>query len=574
MSVFNRPHMVLVTNFLKSLTKNQLSQCSGGEYDRINEMLQEVEDRETSLEDDDDDEDGDNSKKRRLIEQYRTYLERSRKQIKIMQRAENISTELKSKLQGRSTKAMPQIFHISASEYMDWIRKAKLSFSNQPALSPEMTGIPAIRSFLYSLPAQQSLRDYESHINVAIPAFIDKIKRTVTDNDRDGGFRTIADDFDSFRKNFTTRLLTQAKSAFRDASNNSIARINSDIPVFKEQLEENLTTDWLTLRAGAFNRIVKCRGVVPKGASKAKGLEEGCHWTRELAEMLAPGFNKWFNAHTSRMKIVALALHQGLDQLHHKTIISMDGSSANMVTIEKAKRKWASFRTKLLAKLMVMVDEVSKVETLMYEDATMEFGRERNLIAYVTDDLYAEVFNAVPEEKPPLPAKSGKKKPTKRYVMSKIKFQKKKMEDLFLNPENHFVDQVFTKFQRKLDDNLNQLLDNHFAGIEKLLEELSANLRAEAPIDYRITQEGEAIRADLAQQIPDLEERARALQTMLPKVEEHEQETSRISSEISQDMEDADENLNSIIDRIEGKKRTNAPMHTKQQLKRVKTEPA
>ena len=250
-----------------------------------------MEDQEANL-DDNEDEDKTNEKKRRIVEQYRTYLKRSRKQRKILQRSNNIEAELTSKLQGRSASDMPQVFYTSASEYMDRICKAKLGFAHQPALTPEMTGIPALRKFLFSLSSQQNLRDYEKHIGTVIPAFIEKVKRTVTENDRDGGFRTIADELDAHRKGFMKRLLSQAKSAFQDSSTISMAKLSTDIPSFKEQPKEKMTADWFTLRAAAFTRIMRCRGVVPKGASKAKGLEQGCHWNQEIAEIPAPRFNK------------------------------------------------------------------------------------------------------------------------------------------------------------------------------------------------------------------------------------------------------------------------------------------
>ncbi|KAE8863540.1 hypothetical protein PTNB73_06747 [Pyrenophora teres f. teres] len=562
----------VVTTKIDSLSKDQLSQCSGGEYDRINKLLQEAEDREFSLDDNDDD-DGESSMKRTRNEKYKNYLEKHRKRMKVLQRAEHISTELESKLRSRSDRDMPEIFHTSASVYMDWIRKPKLGFANQPALSPEMTGIPAIRNFLYSLPAQRNLKDCEIHITKVVAAFIEKIRRTVTDSDRDGGFRTIADDFDLLRKAFMTRLLTQVGLAFRDASDNSIAKISNDIPTFKEQLEEKLIADWLTLKAGAFNRIVKCRGVVPKGASKAKGLEEGAHWTRELAEILSPGFNKWFNSYKARMQILTPALRHGLDQLHGKTVICMDSSSANMVTIEKAKKKWTLLRTKLHARLLAMMDEVDKVERHMHERATMEFGQEHNLVSSITDEIYAEIFEAVPEEKPSLPVKNGKKKPARRYVMSRIKFQKKKMEDLFLSPGNHFVEQVLKRFQQEFDESISTLLEKHFDGIEKLLEQMSANLRAEAPVDYRITQEGETIRAELAHHIPELEEKSRNLESMLPRSEQQENDDFTMDEEFG-DVEDTDQDLKYIMDKIEGNKRKEVMANTKHRPKRIKTEPA
>jgi hypothetical protein len=467
---------------------------------------------------------------------------------------------------------MPQIFHASASEYMDWIRKPKFTFANQPSLSPDMTGIPAIRDFLFSLPAQQSLKDYERHINSTIPAFIEKIKRTVAERERDGGFRTIADDFDAHRRAFITRLLSQAKSAFQKCSDDSMEKIEKDIPNFKEQLEEKMTEEWFILKAAAFTRIVKCRGVVPKGASRAKGLENGRHWNKELAELLAPGFNKWYNTHTGYMATMKPALSTSLHHLHLKITKMINDSNANMVTIEKAKKRWAPLYNRLQAKLMVLMDEVSKLEKLMYEGATMEFGQERNLISYMTDDLYTKVFEAVPEEKPPLPARSGKKKPAKRYVMPKIKFQKKVMEDLFLNPESHLIDQVLKRFQSEFDDAMRTLLEKHLDGIDKLLETLSANLRAEAPIDYRITKDGEAIRAELARHIPKLEEKAMELRSKLPQTAKPEDEMAPIPWTSSDALDGDDEdNLAIFYDKVAKTKRKDKGP-TNPRPKRIKTE--
>ena len=551
-----------------------MSQCAGGEFNIINQLLQEVEEQEAGLDDDDEDEEV-NSKERRTLGQYRIYLERIRKQKKILQRADIINAELTAKLKGRTTKDMPQIFHTSASEYMDWIRKPKLGFSNQPSLSPDMTGIPSIREYLFSLPAQQNLRDYERHINTTIPAFIEKVKRTVSERERDGDFRTIADDIDAVRRGYMTRLLSEAKTGFQGCFDESIQRIEKDIPNFKEQLEEKMTTEWFILKSAAFTRILRHRGIVLKGASKAKGLENGCHWNKELADLLAPGFNKWYNAHTGCMKNMKPALGGSLDQLHHKITNMIHDSGANMVTIEKARKRWAPLRNKLQAKLMVMMEEVSKLEKLMFESATMEFGQERNLISYMTDDLYTEVFEAVPEEKPPLPAKSGKKKPAKRYVMPKLKFQKKRMEDLFLNPDTHFIDQIFLRFQAGFNDAVRTLLDKHFVGIDKMLENLSTSLRAEAPIDYRITEEGKAIRADLAEQILSFEEKAMELRNKLPQTVKSEDDTALIPPNNPETSEgDENDNLAIFYDKMTKSKRRVTPDPAARRTKRIKTEPS
>jgi hypothetical protein len=195
------------------LSNNQLSQCKGDDYDKIQRLLDGVEEQLADFDDDDDE--ASDHKKRALLTRYKTYLERTRKQRKISDRANDITTDLVTKLQDHATEGTPEVIHASASEYMDWIRKSKITYLNQPALPVDITGIPAIREFLLSLPAQQNIEDYYRHMNVTMPAFIEKIKRTVSETDRDGGFRNIAEETDRVRKASMAELLNQIKSSFQ-----------------------------------------------------------------------------------------------------------------------------------------------------------------------------------------------------------------------------------------------------------------------------------------------------------------------------------------------------------------------
>jgi hypothetical protein len=430
----------------QSLNKNQLSQCHGADYDEIQRLLQFVEEQEAELDDDDDD--GPDAKKRTLLSRYKKYLERTRKQRKISDRAKAITKDLATKLQGRSMQDSPAVMHASASEYMEWIRKSKLNYNNQPDLPVEMTGVPDIREFLLSLPAQQNLQDYQRHVNITIPAFFEKIKRTVSEDDRDGGFKTIADEFDRIRQGFMSRLLTQAKSAFQTASKNSISKATKDIGTFREQVEELLSGDWLLLKSAAFTRILKHRGNVAKGVSRARGLENGSNWNKDLANTMAPGFHRWSKSYTDHMKPMAPALRIALDQLHDKITKTISDCAANLVTVEKAQKKWRPMRLKLQSKLAGLTDEIAKHQRRTLEWATMEFDCENNLISHVTDEIFDKVFHSAPALKPPNPKH---KKPMKQYVEPKLKFQKKKLEELFLLPDNHFVDRVFSLFQTQFD---------------------------------------------------------------------------------------------------------------------------
>lgn len=242
--------------------------------------MEDAERQESQLDDDENDE---TLKQRNLIDKYKSYLDRQRKQTKVSARNEEMTAEISAKLQGRKAQDVPETFHTFSADYMEWIKPASMNFKNQPSLPIEMTGVPALRRFLRSLPAEKNVTDYEHHINAVLTSFIGEIKYTVNDSERDGGFETIAQEFENIFKAFMERLLSQAKSSFQQASDGSISRIQNDVVGMKDQVTELFLEEWNELKAAAFNRILKSRGTVPTGVSKAKGLEKGANWNKDLA---------------------------------------------------------------------------------------------------------------------------------------------------------------------------------------------------------------------------------------------------------------------------------------------------
>lgn len=266
-----------------------------------------------------------------------------------------------------------------------------------------MTGIPAVRQFLFTLPAEQNLKDYEEHIYNVLSAFMDKIQRTVTESDRDGGFLTISDDFDEVRIPYMANTLSAAKAKFQNASDQSIATVDPDLPVCKEQVQALVQEDWFDLKAAAFTRVLKNRGVVPVGLSKARGLENGADWNKELATTLTPIFQKWSKAYTGHMRHMWPSLAYAFDAFYRKIIRVLNKSAANVPTVGKSKCKWEPLGRRIRARIEGLQDEVERLQSRTFEWATMEFDRQTNLISEVADDIYVEVYNTVPELKPPKP---------------------------------------------------------------------------------------------------------------------------------------------------------------------------
>jgi hypothetical protein len=467
------------------------------------------------------DEDGTNAEeqdddtKMLQINRYKTYLQCYKKAYMIKERAASISKMFGSTLQNSTYDETVDMFHTSTADYMNWIKTGKITFDRQPALSPEDTGVPAVRRFLFNLPASQNLRDYTYHIRTIVPAFIEKLKRVVTQSDRDAGFKTIADEFDDLRGRWLGDLAKMLHWTCATYSKDSVAKLEKDSNAYKEALRKHIQKRWLELKAAAFNRITKSRGHVPQGTSKAKGLESTVNWNMELAVILKPGFQKWYAVHSVQLKKLRAALPLNMDVFFHKTIALMNDSAANLITVEKAKLKFKLIQHRMKSKVIAMMDEMIAEEKRLLHRATLEDERENNIISAITDEIYDDVFAATPELKCTVKGK-------KRYVMGILKFKKERLDAHFLTAESHFVDRVITVFKKQLDEKMNGLIEKHFEKLNAMLDEFSNSLRDHAPVDYLVNPLGEQIREQLEKHIVFIEDKAETLHGHLTKAAEDE----------------------------------------------------
>ncbi|KAI4647068.1 uncharacterized protein J4E78_009040 [Alternaria triticimaculans] len=549
----------VVATKIDSLSEDQLAQCSGAVYDEINTHMQQADEDATTAEEEDD------NTKILLVSRYKSYLQRYRKAYMIRERAESISRILGSTLQELSHDDTVEIFHTSTANYMSWIKSGKIQYDQQPALSAEHTGVPAIRRFLYNLGAPQNLRSYILHGKVTVPAFVEKLKRVVTQSDRDAGFVTIADEFDDLRRRFLGDLAKMLHWHCLGYSKSSISKIEKDINVYKGALDKRILKKWLDLKNAAWNRILKNRGYVPQGTSKAKGLENTVNWNLELATLLRPGFYKWYAVHSEHLKKLRAALPLTMDDLFNKTMALMKDSAANLITVEKAKLKFLPMQHRMKSKILAMMDEMIAEEKRLLHRATLEDERENNMIATITDEIYDYVFAATPEIKSIVKGK-------KRYHMPVLKFKKSQLEARFLKAENHFVDRAIATFRTQLDDKMGALIDKHFEKLNAMFDEYSTNLRDHAPVDYKIMPLGEQVREQLEKHLPYIESQAEALLGHLPKGSEDGDEAAA-NAEFLDDAGDGIRDLGYFIEQVSKSKRK-APDNSKAMVKRIKTEPA
>jgi hypothetical protein len=71
------------------------------------------------------------------------------------------------------------------------------------------------------------------------------------------------------------------------------------------------------------------------------------------------------------------------------------------------------------------------------------------------------------------------------------------LEEMLLQPDDYFVDRAMILVQSRFDKFVQTALEEHFTGTEKLLQEFSTLIKSQALLDYTVSEEGEAIRADV-----------------------------------------------------------------------------
>jgi hypothetical protein len=522
---------VATNQIFQALTDNQLAQCSGSVYDHIKQEIIKFEYQIQKSEENDD-----SAEQTNLLNRYVVYLNRYMKSYKITERAKEISdTMITTKSRVWPTGEAPEMFHISAASYMDWIKKETILFSHQPALSPSQTGIPAIRRLLYHLPAKQNFEDIASHVNISVPTFIEKLKRATTHSDRDAGFRTLADEFDScIRRDSIRHLSMQARKALSDRSKNSIRRLSKDAIAYKAQVEVIIKGTWLCLRHASLGRALKMRGTVPKGTSKAAGLDAGCNWNLELATLLAPGFRGWAEEHSKSMVVVKDGLCQAIIGIHDRAMANLGKSAANLLIVDKARNRWRPYRNKLLVKVQTLIEQIARCERKTQLWATMEAQPENSLVASVTDPIYDKIF----ESKVPLRESTSKKgsnsKP--KAIMSLVQYRKSGMQRLMLEEDNHIVDTLIEKLKSTFDSHIETFVSRFFTEVEEILENYSNWLREQAPINYPITPVGSAIRESLQELIPSLEEKMQELKELMPELPSTDTDDSQETTDFFSDV--------------------------------------
>jgi hypothetical protein len=391
----------------------ELSSAEGDDFTAVTGMLQWVEDK---IEDTDEDED---QRGLRMLEKYKEYLERQRKCTMVLKRSRDINPQLHDKFRDQVGDEGIQIFHVASTDYLSWITQDTTKFSKQPALTAELTGIPKIRSSLYDLTVEENLADLRNQAFNEVNTYIGKIERVTSKENRNPGFKTIASEVDVFRKWLIAELKIAAIETFEKGRKEHQKSTKFDMEQCRGKIQKRIQDQWFRTAYHTFNKIVKQKGLVLPATSKAKGLEGGWDWNKELSLHFEDLFRKWKFRKSHSIGCLMQCLAEYVLGLHDRVCSIIMHSNSDISAIEIARSKWIPLRPQMLVELDVFASKLKKQTTHSYRRVTMADGRQNGLMPAITDSLFDSVYHAVP---------ALKSSPTEKrnvYVEPKYAFQKK-----------------------------------------------------------------------------------------------------------------------------------------------------
>jgi hypothetical protein len=151
------------------------------------------------------------------IHKYHEYLRKAAQCAFVQQRANALQNEMRYKFRKHDSDPI-QVFFISSSMYLDWMKHNQ---PKKPHLNPRMTGIPALRKYLLTLPAQQNWEHYRKHVEVTLPDLLDQITRIAEHENKNDGYGAIRPQF----KQLITQLEKDQNSVFRHFIESNVPRL-------------------------------------------------------------------------------------------------------------------------------------------------------------------------------------------------------------------------------------------------------------------------------------------------------------------------------------------------------------
>jgi hypothetical protein len=310
------------------------------------------------------------------LQEYQAYLKETAQLAFVKQRAEEMEDQMRHRYI-EEDKDPINVFSISASMYLEWL---KVRQKDRPILTPEMTGIPALRRFLIGLAAEQNWQIYRDHAFEKLPLLLDKLRRIVQNENKNNAYDILRPRF----KQAVAELREQHQISFDNFLKDMVFEVWTK-PSREERLKKrilNIGEDWGTeVRWNTYNKVLRERGLATKTKAR-KYLKPNDHgliptfgkinWNEEISKETRDDMEAWKRKENQAAITFARALNNVIIDFCEKVLTSITTSSLTSRLKQIAVAEWTGRQSKITAQSKRLERTLKARIELTYQYATTE----------------------------------------------------------------------------------------------------------------------------------------------------------------------------------------------------------
>ncbi|KAF9735635.1 hypothetical protein PMIN01_07040 [Paraphaeosphaeria minitans] len=422
-------------------------------------------------------------------EAYCAHLENLAKLDFIHHRGEEVTQEMKDKFK-EMDKDPITVFSISASMYMDWMKKRR---SKQPMMSPEDTGVPGVRQYLLNLCAEPNLIVYKEHAFEKMDDLLDKCRRITDVEKRHEGYGLLRPVFakavDDIRKNLSR--------IFNDFIKHNVEDVFDDEDMKQERQEELLEvvnnwaygSPWNTYRA-----CLMRKGIGRSAAAKYQNHENptgAYNWNEDQGNVTIGDMEDWGRRMLLAIKELSGRLERAIASGCEAIEECIQASSLPPELRDNAIEEWLGCRMR--------VEQVHADKMLLLAlDVTLQYATTETDVKCMNVRVNVDHYKSV----------YGYDRHVDTRFANRLAAQKNEMHRLMSKPDEQgrlLIDRIENAAIMRSKSDLRDAFAEFSVSVIRKIKAFDEHLSDRGPLDYTLTDTDRQLREDILGRIPALE---------------------------------------------------------------------
>jgi hypothetical protein len=246
-------------------------------------------------------------------------------------------------------KGITEVFPVAAMVYSTWKNRSR---RDDPVLTAEQSGIPALRRFLFVLPAKRNYTDYYEHVFETLPAFRTKAGCVAEKHVEDKTYGEMRHNFKQ-----TVPILEQELHELSAAQIETLIAkpwLPSERKDIYNAIRDLIWRDWIQARIhfGGFAKMIRERGIPMNGKYAGHNLNA------DLVATMVPYIEAWYKNMLPNSEQLTQCLEQPILGLLAKVTDNITATEADpdlktraLSALGDARRRITTARSALLIEL-------------------------------------------------------------------------------------------------------------------------------------------------------------------------------------------------------------------------------